>query len=96
MWNFLDVTFPEKDPICPGCTYDKMPNCTFSPNPVHAKKAFELIHLDLKSFLMDSYWKYKYLIVFIDDYTKFAWTLCMQTKSESIKDMHDFIALVSI
>ena len=32
------------------------------------KKAFELIHLDLKSFPIDSYQKYKYLIIFIDDY----------------------------
>ena len=28
-WNFLDITFSEKDPICPGCTYGKMPNCAF-------------------------------------------------------------------
>ena len=95
-WNFPDITFLEKNPICSGCAYGKMPNHTFSLNPVHAKKAFELIHLDLKSFLMDSYWKYKYLIVFIDDYIGFAWTLCMWTKSESIKHMHNFIALVSM
>ena len=94
--NFLDITFPEKDCICPGCAYGKMPNCTFSLNLVHAKKAFELIHSDLKSFLTDSYWKYKYLIIFIDDYTRFPWTLCTQTKSESIKHTCDFIALVSI
>ena len=94
-WNFPDITFLEKNPICSGCAYGKMPNHTFSLNPVHAKKAFELIHLDLKSFLMDLYWKYKYLIVFIDDYIRFAWTSCMQTKSESIKHMHDFIALIS-
>ena len=94
--NFLDITFLEKNPICPGCAYSKMPNHIFSPNLVHTKKAFELIHSDLKSFLTDSYWKYKYLIVFIDDYIGFAWTLCMWTKSESIKHMHNFIALVSM
>ena len=94
--NFLDVTFPEKDPICSGCAYGKMPNHAFSLNPVCAKKAFELIHLDLKSFSIDLYQKYKYLIVFIDDYIRFAWTSCTQTKSKSIKHMHDFIALVSI
>ena len=64
-WNFLDIIFPKKDPICPGCAYGKMPNHTFSLNLVHAKKAFELIYLDLKSFLTDSYQKYKYLIIFI-------------------------------
>ena len=71
-WNFPDITFLEKDPICSGCTYGKMPNHTFSLNLVCAKKAFELIHSDLKSFLTDSYWKYKYLIIFIDDYIGFA------------------------
>ena len=95
-WNFLDVIFLKKDPICPGCTYGKMPNHTFSLNLVHAKEAFELIHLNLKSFPMNSYQKYKYLIIFIDNYTGFAWTLCMQTKSEFIKYMHDFITLVSM
>ena len=47
-----------------------MSNQAFSLNPVHA---FELIYSDLKSFLMDSYQKYKYLIVFIDDYTNYKW-----------------------
>ena len=94
--NFPEITFLEKDLICSGSTYGEMPNHTFSPNPVHAKKAFELIHLDLKSIPTDLYQKYKYLIVFIDDYTGFAWTLCMWTKSESIKYMCDFITLVSM
>ena len=79
-----------------GCTYGKMPNCAFSPNLICAKKAFELIHLDLKSFPTDLYQKYKYLIIFTDDYAGFAWILCMWIKSESIKHTCDFIALVSI
>ena len=68
----------------------------FSLNLVCAKKAFELIHSDLKSFPTDSYWKYKYLIIFINDYTRFAWTLCMWTKSKSIKHTCNFITLVSM
>ena len=46
-----------------------MPSKTFPPSGTRASKPFELIHSDLKSFPIESYRKYRYSIIFFDDFT---------------------------
>jgi len=54
-------------PICPGCAQGKMKSKSFLESQSHAIRLFELIHLDLKSFPVESYHWFKYFIIFIDD-----------------------------
>jgi hypothetical protein len=70
--KFPTIDFPQGDQICPGCALGKMPNQAFPKNEKHTQMPFELIHLDLKSFPVESYHKHRYLIVFYDNYTSFA------------------------
>jgi transposase InsO family protein len=58
-------------------------------------KPFKLIHSDLKSFLVESYHRYKYVIVFYDDYSSHAWILCLRQKSSAISTTKQFIAMVN-
>jgi hypothetical protein len=58
-------------------------------------KPFELIHSDLKSFPIESYHWYKYVIVFYDDYSLHAWILCLQQKSSAISATKQFLAMVT-
>ena len=58
--------------VCPGCAQGKMPAASHPPSDTRASKAFVQIHSDLKSFPIPSYHKYKYFIVFLDDYTSHA------------------------
>jgi hypothetical protein len=75
--DFPDVKIPMQDPICPGCQLGKQPNRSFPHTEHRATTPFELIHSDLKSFEVESYHKYKYAIVYYDDFTSMAWVVCL-------------------
>jgi len=92
--DFPNVVIPEEDHICPGCLKGKMVNRPFLPTERRATKPFQLIHSDLKSFPIDSYHKYKYSIIFFDDYTSHAWTVNMRTKNAAIAATSRFLAMV--
>ena len=60
------------------------------------KRAFELIHTDIKSFPPNSYHKYKYLIISLDDFTSMAWTILLCAKSAAITATCQFLQMVKI
>ena len=61
---------------------------------VCTKHTFELIHTDIKSFPTESYHKYKYLIIFLDDFTSMAWTIPWCTKSATLAATCQFLQMV--
>jgi hypothetical protein len=66
------ISIPTNTKVCPGCVQGKMPAAVHPPSKTWAAEAFKWIHSDLKSFPDPSYHKYKYFIVFLDDYTSFV------------------------
>jgi hypothetical protein len=92
--DFPDVDIPSTAPICPGCEMGKQPNRTFPHSEKRASTPFELIHSDLKSFEIESYHKYKYAVVFYDDYTSMAWLVLIKTKDQTLKATKQFHAYV--
>ena len=66
----------------------------FPTSDKRASEPFELIHSDLKSFPIESYRKYKYSIVYYDDYTSQAWTINLRTKDAALAATKQFIAMV--
>ena len=88
-----DVQIPLQH-ICPGCEQGKKTNKSFPPSRVRATKPFQIIHSDLKSFPTESYHKYKYAIVFLDDYSSKAWTTNLRTKDAALPATKKFIAMV--
>jgi transposase InsO family protein len=91
--DFPSVQIPTEH-ICPGCAQGKMTNKSFPPSSERANEPFELIHSDLKSFPIESYRKYKYTIVFYDDYSSNAWTINLRTKDAALPATKHFIAMV--
>jgi len=91
--DFPEIQIP-KEHICPGCAQGKMPQKSFAPSGLRASKPFELIHSDLKSFPIESYRKFKYCIVFYDDYTSHAWTMNLRTKDAALHATKQFLAMV--
>ena len=94
--RFLDIHFQTEDCVCPGCALGKMPNQAFPENERCATKPFELVHSDLKSFLVLSYWKFKYVITFYDDFTSHAWTMALHSKAAAITATKDFLEMVHV
>ena len=91
--DFPHVEIP-KEHLCTGCAQGKMTNKTFPPSNTRATAPFELIHSDLKTFPIESYRKYKYSIVFYDDYTSHAWTMNLRTKDAALVATRHFLAMV--
>jgi hypothetical protein len=89
-----ELDFPHEAPVCPGCTQGKMPSLAHLPSDSRASAPFEKIHSDLKSFPVESYHKYRYFISFLDDYTSYAWVVCLRTKSAAIGALKQYTALV--
>ena len=96
MQRFLDIHFPTEDCVCPGCALGKMPNRAFPENERRATKPFELVHSDLKSFLVTSYRKFKYIITFYDDFSSHAWTMALRSKAAAITAAKDFLEMVHV
>jgi transposase InsO family protein len=80
---------------CSGCAQGKMHQRAYPPFSRRASKPFELIHSDLKSFPVESYHRYKYVIVFYDDYSSHVWISCLRQKSSAISATKQFIAMVN-
>jgi hypothetical protein len=60
---------------CSECAQGKMHQRTYPSSIRRASKPFELIHSDLKSFPVESYHRYKYVVVFYNDYSSHTWIL---------------------
>ena len=52
--------------------------------------------MDIKSFPTDSYHKYKYLIIFLDDFTSMAWTIPLRAKSAALTATCQFLQMVKM
>lgn len=97
-WKHTDkcslVEIPQKDSICQGCAEGKMPS---QPHPLdirHASKPFELVYTDLKEFPVPSYHKYKYEILYYDDYTSHSWTIGLRTKDTALTSMQQWLTYI--
>jgi hypothetical protein len=81
-------------PICRGCAEGKMHLQPFVDSVSRASRSFELIHSDLKELPTISYHKYKYFVTFLDDYFSHCWVILLKQKSDTIRAIDDFLALV--
>jgi transposase InsO family protein len=78
------ILFPEKEPLCRGCAEGKMHSRSFPDSQSRATRPFQRIHSDLKSFAVESYHRYRYLISFLDDYTSNAWVVLLRRKDDAL------------
>ena len=80
--DFPEIEVLSEEPLCPGCEQGKMVNQLFPVNTKRASRPFELVHSNLKSFPIESYHRFKYVIVFFDDYTSNAWTVKLHVRAD--------------
>ena len=71
-----------------------LPRLMYPPSDTRASKAFMRRHSDLKSFPIPSYHKYKYFIVFLDDYTSHTWITLLHDKASAISALKQWLALI--
>ena len=89
-----ELHVPSDHPPCRGCAMGKTPQRAFPPVEERAKTPFDTIHSDLKELPTLSYSKYKYVVVFVDDYPSYAWIKCLRKKADALPALKEFLAMV--
>ena len=91
--GFPDINIPSEH-FCPSCAQGKMTQKAFPPSKTRANEPFEIIHSDLQTYPVELYRKFKYCIVFLDDYTSYTWTINLRTKDAALPATCHFLAMV--
>jgi hypothetical protein len=82
--------------ICEGCVLGKHPQEKFDKGKTHkASFPLDMIHSDLMGpFLHPSISKSRYVLIFVDDFSRFTWIFFLNKKTEVFQHLKDFKALV--
>jgi hypothetical protein len=84
-------TIPRKLKQCDACILGKHKKQPFHHSTFRACRKFELIHSDLCGPMpIPSANGYKYIMTFIDDYTKMCWVYLLRDKSKAFETFKNF------
>ena len=73
-----------------------MTSSSFPDSSSWATELFALIHSDLKTILVISYHKYKYVLTFLDDHTNHGWVTFLKDKSSTYSAWQNFLVMVKM
>ncbi|KAJ9542881.1 hypothetical protein OSB04_029387 [Centaurea solstitialis] len=88
----------EPDQLCSGCAQGKMKRASHPPKPEQGSKSpLSLIHMDLCGPMKTvSLAGRKYVLVIVDDYSRYTWTRFLKTKDETSNLIINFIKAVQV
>ncbi|KAL4292111.1 hypothetical protein GQ457_14G000650 [Hibiscus cannabinus] len=77
--------------ICAGCQYGKAHQLLYEESNYRANEPLELIHSDVFGPVKQtSFGGMKYMVTFIDDFSKYVWIYFMKEKSETLSKFKEF------
>ena len=76
--------------VCEGCQYGKAHRLPFKKYSIRSTKTLQLIHADLLTSNAASYTGLQYMLVIVDDYTRFSWVFFMKEKSDTFSVFKQF------
>nr|GEX38863.1 uncharacterized mitochondrial protein AtMg00810-like [Tanacetum cinerariifolium] len=85
-----------KDHLCSSCELGKSKIKSFHTNTtLSSKRQLQLLHMDLCGpMLVESINGKKYVLVIVDDYSRYTWTHFLRSKDETPEVLIDFLRLV--
>ncbi|GJS66308.1 retrovirus-related pol polyprotein from transposon TNT 1-94 [Tanacetum coccineum] len=85
-----------KDQLCSSCELIKAKRSTFKIKIIPSLKGWlNLLHMDLCGPMRtESINEKKYILVIVDDYSRYTWTLFLRTKDETPKVLKDFLKMI--
>ncbi|KAJ9539156.1 hypothetical protein OSB04_031889 [Centaurea solstitialis] len=88
----------EPDQMCSGCAQGKMKRASHPPKPEQGSKSpLSLIHMDLCGPMKTvSLAGRKYVLVIVDDFSRYTWTKFLKTKDETSNLIINFIKAVQV
>ncbi|GKB70793.1 retrovirus-related pol polyprotein from transposon TNT 1-94, partial [Tanacetum coccineum] len=85
-----------KDQLCSSCEVSKAKRSSFKTKTVpNSKGRLNLLHMDLCGPMrVASINGKKYILVIVDDYSKYTWTLFLRSKDETPEVLKDFLTMI--
>ncbi|GJS86148.1 retrovirus-related pol polyprotein from transposon TNT 1-94 [Tanacetum coccineum] len=85
-----------KDQLCSSCKVRKAKRSSFKTKVVPSSKGrLNLLHMDLCGPMrVASINGKKYILVIIDDYSRYTWTLFLRSKYETLEVLKDFLTMI--
>ncbi|GJX86883.1 retrovirus-related pol polyprotein from transposon TNT 1-94 [Tanacetum coccineum] len=85
-----------KDQLCSSCELSKEKKSKFKTKVVPSSKGWlNLLHMDLYGLMrVESINGKKYILVIVDDYSRYTWTLFLRFKDETPEVLKDFLKMI--
>ncbi|GJY06810.1 retrovirus-related pol polyprotein from transposon TNT 1-94 [Tanacetum coccineum] len=85
-----------KDHLCSSCELGKAKRKSFHPKATSSsKRRLQILHMDLCGPMrVESFNGKKYMLVIVDDYSRYTWTHFLRSKDKTPKFLIDFLKLV--
>ncbi|GJV72650.1 retrovirus-related pol polyprotein from transposon TNT 1-94 [Tanacetum coccineum] len=85
-----------KDQLCSSCEVSKAKRSSFTSKTVPSSKGrLNLLHMDLCGPMrVASINRKKYILVIVDDYSRYTWTLFLHSKDETPEVLKDFLMMI--
>ncbi|KAM2467268.1 hypothetical protein PS1_009092 [Malus domestica] len=84
----LDV---RTDTVCAGCQYGKAHQLPYEESKFKAKEPLELVHSDVfRPVKQPSIGDMRYMVTFIDDFSRYVWVFFMKDKSDTFSKFKEF------
>ncbi|GJX11617.1 retrovirus-related pol polyprotein from transposon TNT 1-94 [Tanacetum coccineum] len=85
-----------KNQLCSSCELSKAKRSTFKTKTVLSSKGrLNLLHMDLYGPMrIESINGKKYILVIVDDYSRYTWTYFLRTKDETPEVLKDFLKMI--
>nr|GEW88319.1 hypothetical protein [Tanacetum cinerariifolium] len=85
-----------KDQLCSSCELSKAKRSSFKSKDVPSSKGrLNLLHMDLCGPMrVASINRKKYILVIVDDYSRYTWTLFLCSKDETLEVLKDFLTMI--
>ncbi|GJR34702.1 retrovirus-related pol polyprotein from transposon TNT 1-94 [Tanacetum coccineum] len=85
-----------KDQLCSSCELGKAKRSTFKKKTVPSLKGWlHLLHMDLCGPIrVESFNGKKYILVIVDDYSRYTWNHFLRSKDETLEVLKDFLKMI--
>ncbi|GJY74227.1 retrovirus-related pol polyprotein from transposon TNT 1-94 [Tanacetum coccineum] len=85
-----------KDQLCSSCELGKAKRSSFKSLTItRSKKRLDLLHMDLCGPMrIESINGKKYILVIVNDFSRYTWTLFLRSKDETLEVLKDFLKMI--
>ncbi|GJZ36462.1 retrovirus-related pol polyprotein from transposon TNT 1-94 [Tanacetum coccineum] len=87
-----------KEHLCPSCDQGKSKKASHLPKPVsNSKQRLHLLHMDLCGPMrIESINRKRYVLVIVDDYSRYTWVHFLRSKDEAPKKIKTFLKKITV